>query len=418
MTWLNPWAAVGLVSIAAPILIHLLTARRARPLAFPTLRFVVPTRLAAFSRHRLDERLLLAVRITILTAAATAFAGPLAMTAGRKAAWSARTARAIVVHTGDGVPGAATPRRDRAAGEAASAFASSVVHAGDLRDGVRRALTWLDTAPPARRELVVLSSFPLGAIDGAIVREIPADVGVRLVRIGDPPGARVQPDWDAVWTADTARSRTVSLRDRFTKIDEQPVSRAVPMPVEIVTSPGGAATAQAALAAALDARVTAPAAGRRATIVIGADAVTPAPAAQPVTAAWIADASARLARDEALRGLPIECAQRGDRFLVTARMPLDSAATPLLVRAVFESLRPAARNRTADVLAVADAALRGFERAPAAPWPPDRGRVDEDDRRWLWGFVLIAMAVESLVRRRRAAAEPRRDGQEAGTRVA
>ena len=50
--------------------------------------------------------------------------------------------------------------------------------------------TWLRTAPPARRELVVISDFQLGALDAAMLRDLPSHVGIRLVRTSGAPVTR------------------------------------------------------------------------------------------------------------------------------------------------------------------------------------------------------------------------------------
>ena len=98
MIWLNPAAWFALAAVAAPILIHILIQRRAERLPFPTLRFLQPTRLAAIRRHLLEDLPLLAVRAAILAAAVAALAGPLLVTAARRAAWDRRVVRAVVLN--------------------------------------------------------------------------------------------------------------------------------------------------------------------------------------------------------------------------------------------------------------------------------------------------------------------------------
>ena len=58
--------------------------------------------------------------------------------------------------------------------EAAGAFRAETFATNDVADGIRRATDWLRTAPPARRELVVISDFQLGALDAATFRDLPA----------------------------------------------------------------------------------------------------------------------------------------------------------------------------------------------------------------------------------------------------
>ena len=94
--WRHPLALLALVSVVAPILIHILVQRRAERFAFPTLRFIAPTRLAAIRRHLLEDAALLAVRIAILIVAIVALAGPLIVTAARRRAWNQQVVRAVV----------------------------------------------------------------------------------------------------------------------------------------------------------------------------------------------------------------------------------------------------------------------------------------------------------------------------------
>jgi len=96
MVWFFPAAWFALAALAAPLVIHLLAHHRARPLAFPTLRFIRPTRLAAIRRRALEDVVLLTARMGILAAAVAAFAGPLLVTPARRASWNARLVRAIV----------------------------------------------------------------------------------------------------------------------------------------------------------------------------------------------------------------------------------------------------------------------------------------------------------------------------------
>ena len=104
MTWLHPASWIAVAAVAVPGVIHLLAHRRAERLAFPTLRFIRATRLAAIHRRVLEDLPLLAVRVLIVVSAVAAFAGPLLMTAGRRAAWNGRLVRAIVAAPGTDGP--------------------------------------------------------------------------------------------------------------------------------------------------------------------------------------------------------------------------------------------------------------------------------------------------------------------------
>src|SRR3954462_1104830 len=99
MIWQNPWAWAGIATVALPILIHLLGRDRAPRHSFPTLRFLETAELLPTRRMRVHDRLLLAVRIAVLVAAAAALAQPLFLLGGRSRALDQRVARAIIVDT-------------------------------------------------------------------------------------------------------------------------------------------------------------------------------------------------------------------------------------------------------------------------------------------------------------------------------
>ena len=192
MIWRNPVAWLGLATLLIPVAIHLLVRHRAEPRPFPSLRFVQPTRLASVRRKMISDWPLLLIRMAMLAAAVAALADPLWQSAARRAEWNARQARAIVVDTTPSVSRSARGDavRSLVQREAASAFRAETFGTKDVADGIRRAAAWLRTAPPARRELVVISDFQLGALDAAMLRDIPSHVGIRFVRSSAAPVTR------------------------------------------------------------------------------------------------------------------------------------------------------------------------------------------------------------------------------------
>jgi len=403
--WLNPFALLGLAAVAAPILIHILVQRRATPFPFPTLRFLRPTRLAAIRRHLLDDVPLLAVRIAAIAAAAGALAGPLLLTPARRAAWNARLARATVSE------GAA------ASFQGAEASYVQRFDTADLRDGIARAVAWLDAAPPARREIVVLSPFALDSFARSDLRDVPPDVGIRLVRSGQLPANRslaappiLQADSGS--PAAHRRDRTIELNGPATSVRESDGSPAV-LPVEIVATADEKRAAEAALAAVLSQRVFAPAPGRQARVVFAASsAAPPAASRSPALAPWIADAIARLTIDEALQaaGPPsaagdvaspwFTASSDGARLVVTTRVPPTDLGAALLLRSIVNALADRRASRS-DILTISDADLRAWERPAGEVGSPRLDTIADDDRRWWWAAVLALLVVETLVRRTR-----------------
>src|SRR5262249_29080669 len=187
--WRNPAAWFGLAALAIPIAVHLLARTRARVIAFPSLRFIDLSRLAARKRRTLGDLPLLALRLLALSLAVAAFADPLFLTAARRAAWGARVSRAVVIDT------SASMARGQAARDATRAAeresqealrAMTTIRAESPRDGVARAVAWLRTSPPSRREVVVISDFQPDTINAALLRDVPDDMGLRFIRAGTP----------------------------------------------------------------------------------------------------------------------------------------------------------------------------------------------------------------------------------------
>ncbi|GAB4263818.1 MAG: hypothetical protein Kow0092_14990 [Deferrisomatales bacterium] len=76
MDFLRPALLWGLLSVAVPILLHLLGRRRARPVPIATLRFLERARARAAAHLKLRRLLLLAARVGILGCLVVVFAGP------------------------------------------------------------------------------------------------------------------------------------------------------------------------------------------------------------------------------------------------------------------------------------------------------------------------------------------------------
>ena len=404
MLWLNPSVLFALAASAAPVLIHILIHRRAERVPFPTLRFLQPTRLAAIRRHVLEDIVLLAVRVALLAAAVAASAGPLFVTAARRQSWDRRMVRALVVDAG-----ARGLRAEGASASLAGARIDSVrTEAGgvppdepndvalqqtftvaSLPDGIRRAVLWLETAPPARRELVVSSPFPIGSMTQADVATVPAEVGVRFERTGTLPGTRTVPA-GRLLTSGGVRAREVTLAGDQTSVRDDAADDPMVWPIDVVSSKAGQPAIDAAVTAVLSQRVWAAPPARRARLVVVEATTTAAPSPKtdvaqppspgfgghrlglldpktggggtsrpavidglsdvsPIQQPWMADAAARIARDGDLRA----AAARVAAGLSDARF----AAAPWQVLASSADGRPlAVAAGSANRLVVASAA--------------------------------------------------------------
>ncbi|MBI3402442.1 MAG: BatA domain-containing protein [Acidobacteria bacterium] len=408
MTFLYPTAFFAVFLVTVPVLIHLLVHRRAERLVFPTLRFIQPARLASMRRRMLDDVPLLAVRVAILGAAIAALAAPLLITSARERAWNARVVRETVA-------------------------------GADLRDGLRRAVAALGHAPPARREIVVASAFPIGSLTPADIAAVPTSIGLRFERIGALPETRSTADTRVLADGGAVLSRQLTLAGARTSVREARAAEREPFPIEVDAPPGAKPALDAAIAAVLSQRVWAPPAGRRARLVI---AGRPTPPVTPANAPWMADAIARMSRDSDLRtaashttGISLDArfvappwqvvavsddvgaelappaplivvaASGSDLLVVSAASPLD-IVTPVLLRSIVNSLAVLPDLRQAEVVTISDSQLRAWSR-PAPP--PAAPRLDSpsledvsDDRPWFWAATLALLALEGWMRRARA----------------
>jgi hypothetical protein len=412
MIWLYPPVWLAVAAVAVPVVVHLLAHRRAERVPFPTLRFLRPTRLAAIRRRALEDVALLAVRSAIIVAAVAAFAGPLWVTSARQAQWNQR----LVTETVDSSP---------------------------VSEGIHRAVARLESAPPARQELVIAAPLTIGSVTAADLAVIPAHVGIRFIRTGDLPAARTA-EAPALLTPAGEVQRTVTLVGSKTRVREAPAAALAQWPIEIVAPARLQRTVDAVRAAVLGVRVPAPVPNRRALLVLldaaqestwrpalaGPTAAGPSPIRTP----WVADAVARIARDPALldesrrtaRGIadrsllqppwhlltaaadgrPVAvAAASGDRLLVVSIAADGDLLLPTLARAIAISLAPEPDLRGADIVPIRDGQLRAWTRAPGPPPPPRPENVERDDRRWLWAAVVLLLAIETWMRRQSAGAQ-------------
>lgn len=453
MIWLNPAAWIGLVALAAPILIHILVQRRAERLPFPSLRFLQQTRLASIRRHVLEDLPLLAIRAAILAAAVAALAGPLVITPAQRQAWDARVVRATVISGADEARGlraegaSATLAEARATGERAEAgrlqpgdrtFLSQTFETRSVSDGLHRAVAWLDNAPPARRELVIVGPLGLGSVTAEDLSAVPTAIGLRFERSGTLPAERTVEGGKVLGADPRVRpmvhQQTVALNGVTTSVSETEAAAPEGFPVDVICAADARPAVDAAIAAVRSERVWAPAADRRARLVLIGTSVdsTAIADARPVNVAWTADAIASVTRDSELQaeasaapaGLlnarfvtapwqtlvaasdarPLAAAAGTPAgFVVVSGAEPSSLVTALLLRAIANGIAAPPDLRAAEVLPIPDAQLQSWTR-PAAPVTMLRiDRVERDDRRGLWALVLGLLALEMWVRRARPA---------------
>jgi hypothetical protein len=280
----------------------------------------------------------------------------------------------------------------------------AVVRVGD---GFARALAWLATQPPGRREIVVRSAFPVGSITATDVSAVPSAVGLRFERTAALPPARTlrsTPILSAVAASTVTIDREIELTGARTSVRDLGVTT-VPSPaIEIVDS-ADQRTADAVLRSVLAERVRAPHANRAVQVVFaGASTGQPRQPPAPIRVAWMADAATCVARDLAARGwidLPLVFGASSDRLIVVASARAADPVAPAIVRSVIKSVADPIEQPAQEIATIADEQLRQWGRAPGPAAPPRRETIDVDDRRWLWGAVLVLLAIESWLRRPR-----------------
>ena len=372
MRFLQPWAWIGLVAVAGPILAHLLARRSARRLPFPTVRFLPPAIQTPVSRDRLTDISLLLVRCLVIVAAAAALAQPAWLTADRRRTLDESTARAIVVDSG--VATAADPLATRLSAESTVA---RVAHAAAPTQLLGDASTWL-AQQPMRREIVVVSDFRSGTISKADLDRIPAGIGIRLVPVS--PSGRSH--------------AAVELRDG---------------PVLLAGAAERANALAAREAAVAQGAVSAVRKDRPVALLFpgheGRDALLKS--SRDIDQPWMFDVFRAITQDRivvsAAREIgtpvadivaPLAAAIDGEQHLVLVMNAqpvslISAAVMSATVRAVAPAPPPAATHSAEQ--------LKAWERPPAAT-APDNWRIPDESRgRWLWLAALVLMIIERVI---------------------
>lgn len=421
--WLQPAAFWGLGLLALPIAIHLLRARQARRVPFPSVRFVRPSRTASVRLRPPSDLVLLALRLLIVAAAVAAAAQPVWVSASRLAAWNERVARAVVVHTSGEASDAAL--RSPADAEVIGDMAYRIEHP-DLREGLRRARALLEAAPPARRELVVISRMRLGSLSPDMLAGLDPSIGLRFVPVA---GEAAQAALEGIpllavpgVPAYTQRTRITreGTQVRFDAVGES--DRTAPLAGFRVHGDDDGAVARRVLAALAAAGTPAPDAAQPIAFAFDG-AAAPAPAGGSFER-WMIETLAGIERDPELAaiargtdaigpedpgewttlltdgaGRPLVRAGRLDGELVLqAAVAASSYFAAALARAALAARYGPVEQPAREVLTIPRETLESWSRPPgpieAAAWQ----RSDRSDSRWLWGLVLALLAIEGWLR--------------------
>jgi hypothetical protein len=386
MTFLQPWAWIGLVAVAAPIVAHMLARRSARRLPFPTVRFLPAAIQTPISRHRLTDIALLVVRCLVLIAAAAALAQPVWLTADRRRALGESVARAIVVDSG--IANAADPLVARLSADSTTA---RVAHADTPAHLLAQASTWL-AQQPMRREIVLVSDFPAHALSKADLDRVPAEIGITLVPVSS-----------------SGRTRAV------VEVRDGPV---------LLTAAADRASALAARDAAIAHGGTA--AGRKDRPIAlvfpgheGRDALLKS--ARDIDQSWMFDVVRNITQDRLVTAAAMATGSPVANILAPLAAPIDgephlvlvmnvqpaSLMSAAVVRATARAVTP---TRTPDVTVTHGAEqLKAWERPPAAVAADEAQIPDESRGRWLWLAALALMVIERVISQRARRPQPAAD---------
>jgi hypothetical protein len=374
MTWLAPWAFVGLTAMALPIAVHWLARHQADRRLFPTVRFLPLTPPTSVRRHQLTDVALLALRCAIVAAAAAALAQPALTT---PPAPGGTPPRAVVVDTsaslqrplaGDAAATGATAAEAALAATLADADLSVVIREPDVRRGVALAGAWL-RAQPGAGEVVVISDFQVGALSEADFDVLPASAARRFVRVG------VTGDGPAPARAGTVRVVGAPAAEAAARAVVGDLSGDVGGPAIVVAFEG--APEFAALKAS----------------------------AQPIDTPAAYTLAAAVAGDPKLNTPDVFIGGGEGLVLLSSVAPDSVDAAALIARAMRAAAAPSVSfaEREPDTL---DAATIDAWHRDARPGDAPRSGEPYPLSRWVWLFVLALLAVETWVRRQRRPSPP------------
>lgn len=361
ISWLAPAVLLGTALVAVPIAIHLLARQQGRRVAYPSLRFVSPSALAAFRRRTVQDAALLACRMAIVVAAAMALAGPVLQTEARSAAHGSRVARAVIL-----LPG--TPP-EVATAASADAFVSRTFTRANPDDAIADAVRWLGTQPPASREVLFTGSARRGQLTTAGLQVIPASTGIRFATTAGAVSERdvVLPIVRRQNGELVFEQRQVHLADDRTRVSPGPSTPAPDDLLRIEAAPADRALADAAVRAALEDGVRWSQPGLRVLVV------------------W-----------EGAKEAAVQRAANGATLVRMSRPEPASRAASAVMAAVEQVTAPPTDRL--EPVRIDDAQLHAWSRVPGGV-PADARPADEGDRRWFWALVLALMALEYVLRR-------------------
>ncbi len=430
IAWTNPAALSALFLAAGPVIVHLLRRHRASRVPFPSLRFVRQAETSAVRLRLPSDPWLLLLRMAAVALAVCAAAGPLLLTGARLSRWNALTARAIVVDVSESMTvadadGVAPSKLADEAGqaEARSAAYSQRIDAPNLADGLRRAAAWAASAPPARREVVVITDAQRGALDANALRVLPDGIGVRVIGVGRHPGERRFDGATLLASAERTRRQQVTLTAEATAVTIE--NGAKTAGVRIIGEGTGGPIARA-LDVVAHAGAFAPSAEQPLAFGFG-ETGTAGITVSPLTGGWMLSTALGVMEDRSLVSIAstdasplgerfgrapwmtllsrdskpvVSAALLGNELVLQAGAPPDGLFAVAVIRSALNARAQAISYDEREIATTTPALLAAWQR-PAAPVERDAWRqARATDARWCWALALAALAAEQWLRGR------------------
>lgn len=424
IAWLNAGALAGLALLVVPVLVHLLLRHRAQRLRFPSLRFVRASRTATVRVRLPSDLLLLLLRLAIVALAVLALAQPVLLVPARIAFWNSRVARAVVTDVSDSMKPWAQAAAQAGRSEAQSAAFTFDVSQDDIPTGLRRAVAALAAAPPARREIVVISDFQWGALRPEDLGAVPAEVGLRFVQVGAPQAARRLTGLN-LFTAGTGARREFMLAPEGTGVSTL-VPQAPADGLVLLARPAERASVEALTRVVEAAGTPAPSPDQPLAVAMGG-ADIPA-AVRPPDAGWMLETLLRFEMDDEIavtcavsdadaprdRGEPwrvafrdrhgrpmVSAAATGSALLLDIAAPPSAFLSAAVVRGALRARHGSPAHPEEEVRRMPGATLASLARQPAPVEKRSSLPNIVSDARWCWLIVLVLLGVEAIVRRER-----------------
>jgi hypothetical protein len=408
--WQNPWAWLGAMGIALPILIHLLGRGHANVLRFPTLRFIEVSRLLPTKRSRIQDPWLLVVRVATVACAALALTQPLLLTGARRQTFDRGLGRAVIVDTSASIRRFVIDSARAIARElAAQAQSSIIVESDDPSREIAGAAAWV-ARQQRRGEIAIVSDFQRGQLDREDLAAVPAPIGIVLRKVG----AARRNDSSRVRMIADGRTRTASAMVTPTGVGVAwgaAVDSAPAVPVILRAGRDDDAGLVALQSAAATMAVPLPIDTARAIAIVFARSPSRDSligGLGPARLAW----ELGLLADARAAGLPVSASGEGvvdgrTRFVIATSaepLALDAARLVALARRAT-SAAPSVSELEPGI--VPDSELQTWERAAvtsgATQYRPSDANGPSDGR-WLWAVVLALVAMEWRMRRRATSA--------------